>query len=224
MQLFYIRHGQSVNNLLYSTTGYDDKRDCDPELTNTGRKQAKRLAKYLKQENFYFTHLYTSLMMRAVSTGIVIADMLGLSLVAWYDLHEEGGIYTFDEQGNRVGQPGKNRSYFESHYPKLVLPESLGAEGWWNRPFELTAERPVRAQRFLQDLFSRHGGTDHQVAVISHGGFYNLFLSALLNPSPSIPLWFRMNNTAITRIDFLTDRTEVMYSNRTSFLPNELIT
>jgi 2,3-bisphosphoglycerate-dependent phosphoglycerate mutase len=224
MQFYYIRHGQSANNLLYATTGSDKGRDCDPKLTETGQQQAELLADYLYREKFDLTHLYTSMMVRAVSTGTIVADRLGLPLVAWPDLHEEGGIFLADEQGNLVGQSGKDRAYFKRHFPGLVLPEKMGASGWWNRPFESVADRPVRARRFVQDLTSRHAGTDHRVAVISHGGFYNHVLSALLNLSTNHSLWFLLNNTAISRIDFSSGRKDFIYHNRVDFLPPELIT
>ena len=224
MQFYYIRHGQSINNLLYATTGSDIGRNCDPELTETGRHQTELLADYLLREDINLTHLYTSLMVRATSTGWVVADRLGLPLVAWPDLHEEGGIYLNNEQGDPIGQPGKDKFYFEKNYPGIVLPETVNASGWWNRPYEATAERRVRAQRFLLDLFTHHGGTDHRVAVFSHGGFYNQVLSALLNLPNNHTLWFVLNNTAITRIDFNPDRTDFVYHNRADYLPRELIT
>jgi 2,3-bisphosphoglycerate-dependent phosphoglycerate mutase len=224
MEFYYIRHGQSVNNRLYATTGSSHGRDCDPELTATGHQQAELLAEYLDQEQFNLTHLYTSLMVRAVSTGTVLAERLGLPLLAWPDLHEEGGIYLTDEAGNPIGQAGKDRAYFEKNYPRLVLPENLGDSGWWNRPYESTAERPIRARRFLQELFNRHAGTEHRVAVISHGGFFNQVLSALLNLTDEMPVWLELNNTAISRLDFYPDRTNFIYHNRAHFLPKELIT
>ena len=224
MQFYFIRHGQSINNLMYAITGSDIWRSCDPELTETGLRQAELLAGYLHQEDTNLTHLYTSLMIRAVSTGTVVADRLGLPLVAWPDLHEEGGIFLNNEQGVPIGQPGKDRTYFEKNYPGLLLPETLNASGWWNRSYEAAVERPARAQRLLQDLFARHGGTNHHVAVISHGGFYNHVLSALLNLSNNHSLWFTLQNAAITRIDFYPDRTDFVYHNRIHFLPRELIT
>jgi 2,3-bisphosphoglycerate-dependent phosphoglycerate mutase len=224
MQFYFIRHGQSANNLLYATTGSDTGRNSDPELTDVGCQQAALLANYLERETFDLTHIYTSLMVRAVTTGTVVANRLGLELTGWSDLHEEGGIYLSDEQGNRIGQPGKDRSYFETYFPKLILPESLDSNGWWNRPFESFTDRPVRARRFIQDLLTRHGGMDHRVAVVSHGGFYNQFLTMLLNPSSSQPVWFSLNNTAITRIDFHTENIDIVFQNYSGFLPRELIT
>ncbi len=224
MQFYFIRHGQSANNLLYANTGSDKGRDCDPVLTETGYQQAHSLAIFLKQSDFRLTHLYTSLMVRSVSTGTIVADKLGLAIIAWVDLHEEGGIYLADDHGNRVGQPGKDCAYFKQHFPSLMIPETVNPTGWWNRPFEEEPERPVRARRFLQDLLTRHGGTDHQVAVISHGGFYNQFLSAVLNLSVNKNVWFELNNTGITRIDFHSERVDFIYQNKIDFLPSDLIT
>jgi 2,3-bisphosphoglycerate-dependent phosphoglycerate mutase len=224
MQFYFIRHGQSANNLLYATTGSDTGRDSDPELTEIGRRQVALLTEFLAGEGLHLTHLYTSLMVRSVATGMMVADRIGLELTAWIDLHEEGGIYLSDGQGNRIGQPGKDRLYFETFYPKMILPASMDSSGWWNRPFEAFADRPVRAQRFLQELYSRHGETDHRVAVISHGGFYNHFLSVILDLATSQPIWFSMNNSAITRIDFHPERIDIVYQNRCEFLPRELIT
>ncbi len=37
-------------------------------------------------------------------------------------------------------------------------------------------------------------------------------------------LWFTLQNTAITRVDFFPDRTDFVYHNRVNFLPRDLIT
>ncbi len=239
MQLYFIRHAQSANNLLWDKTGSGKGRSCDPALTDVGQQQARYLADFLLQGNpglswngrdaqnvagFGLTHLYTSLMLRAVETGMILAEKLGLPLTAWPDLHEGGGIYLDDDQENPVGQPGNNREYFESHYPKLGLPDTLGPDGWWNRPFEPREDRPVRARRLLDELHDRHGGTEHRVAVIGHGGFYNHILAVLLNLPTKEGYWFVLNNAAITRIDFPGEWIDVVYMNRAEFLPRDMIT
>jgi 2,3-bisphosphoglycerate-dependent phosphoglycerate mutase len=242
MQFYFIRHAQSENNLRWLETGSDSGRDSDPALTTLGWRQAGRLARFLRQPvtgsgrastdddpqnvlGFGLTHLYCSLMVRAVATGSVLADALGLPLVAWEGVHEVGGIHVRDEEtGEHTGLPGKNRAYFEGHYPRLVLPDSLGAEGWWNRPFETFEERPHRAHRVLEELLERHGGTGHRVAVISHGGFYNHLMQAVLGlQGPEVP-WFSMNNAAMTRVDFEEEATWIQYTNRADFLTREMIT
>lgn len=242
MQLYFIRHGQSENNLLWTQTGSSEGRSDDPGLTLVGQQQAGRVAQFLCQADpaaaanapvydpqnvggFGITHLYCSLMLRAVATGTIIARAVALPLVAWEDVHEEGGIHRKDEQtGEHIGLPGKNRAYFEAHYPGLVLPDSLGEEGWWNRPFETYEERPLRARRFLRDLLNKHGGSEDRVAIVSHGGFYNQVLRAILDLPSRDGYWFALNNAAVTRIDFAKGEVVLSYSNRVDFLPTGLIT
>jgi 2,3-bisphosphoglycerate-dependent phosphoglycerate mutase len=243
MQLYFIRHGQSENNVLWKHTGSAKGRSVDPELTRVGRQQSEFLAQFLCQADppdcksggsrddtqnvvgFGITHLYSSLMIRAVATGTVIARVLDLPLIAWEDLHEGGGIYLEDEQtGERIGQPGHHRAYFEAHYPGLVLPDSLGEAGWWNRPFEEPEQRLPRVQRFWRDFMEKHGYSDDRVAVVSHGGFYNYLLATILNLPEREGYWFALSNAAISRIDFTDERVGLVYLNRVDFLPRELVT
>jgi len=243
MQLYFIRHGQSGNNLLWAQTGSSQGRSEDPALTPTGQQQAQHVARFLNQNStiansapgawatqnvngFGITHLYCSLMIRAVATGTAIATEIGLPLIAWKDLHETGGIHCINQEtGEYIGLPGKNRAYFRNNFPNLVLPDDLGAEGWWNRPFEKREERAPRAQRVLRELLERHGGTDDRVAMVSHGGFHIWFLASILNLSNRNGYWFTLNNTAMTRIDFENDsRVNLVYMNRADYLPRELIT
>ena len=169
-------------------------------------------------------------MVRAVSTGTPLAAALGLPLVAWVDAHETGGIFLDDPAtGEPIGLPGKTRADFEARFPNLVLPAELDHTGWWHRPFETDEERPVRAQRFLTELLARHGRTADRVAVISHGGFYNRFIRALLNWSPPANAWprgawFDLHNASISRFDVRDDGLRLVYLNRTDHLPRELIT
>lgn len=240
MQLYYIRHGQSENNLLWEQTGSNARRSVDPELSPLGQQQAALLADFIKSRGqgvvkhdidfqnvagFNLTHIYTSLMVRAVATAQPIARALGLPLVAWKDLHETGGIYQENkETGEFTGMPGKNRAYFEGCYPDLVLPADLGPEGWWNRPQEIPKEWFPRAKHVLAELLRRHGGTEHRVALVSHGGFYQYFLGAVLGLPEVKNNWFGFSNTAISRIDFNPPVTTIVYLNQVDFLPTSLIT
>jgi 2,3-bisphosphoglycerate-dependent phosphoglycerate mutase len=239
MRFYFIRHAQSANNLLYDTTGASVGRSSDPELTEVGLQQVPHLARFLKTGNadlaarpinnpgtngFGITHLYTSLMMRSVTTGSFVAKELGLPLVAWEDTHETGGIYLdVDATGTRIGQPGKNRTDFEARFPDLVLPPTLGQAGWWNRPFEEREARPARVERFLNELLARHGTTNDRVAIISHGGFYNHLIRVIFKIGRE-DCWFGLNNAAITRIDFHAEGVDLVYMNRLEFMPIELVT
>ena len=239
MQLYYIRHAESENNRLWTEGGPSDDRSPDPHLTALGRQQARRLAEFVRDagegapqeafdlqnvQGFGITHVYCSLMVRSVETGLSLARALDLPLRGWEDIHESGGI--FDKEGDEeyVGLPGKSRAHFEKHYPALTLPDDVRNDGWWNRPFETREERTKRAQRVLDGLMERHGGTEDRIVFISHAGFYNHLLRAILGLPDPDDHWFFKNNVAITRIDFLPDATNVVYTNRLDYLPPDMIT
>jgi 2,3-bisphosphoglycerate-dependent phosphoglycerate mutase len=241
MNLYFVRHGQSANNAAWDATGSSTSRVEDPELTDIGRQQARCVAQFLaradsslpanardphNRRGFAITHVYTSLMTRAVSTGYAIAGALGLPLIAWEDWHEAGGIYLDDpDTGERIGLPGKPRSHFERHYPGIVLPERLDEAGWWNRPYEDEAARRQRAKRALDDLLSRHGNTRDNVVVVSHGEFFNLFMAEVLKSRSDDGWWFVLNNASVSRLRFEDEREAgIVYLNRVDFLPDALIT
>jgi 2,3-bisphosphoglycerate-dependent phosphoglycerate mutase len=263
MQLYFIRHAQSENNALWNSKGDYSGRSDDPELTDIGKQQADFLADFLSKESstqaniprdmqntagFNLTHLYTSLMVRAVQTSVIVRHVLNLPLVAWVDLHEGGGVYRDNpETGEHMGLPGKGRSFFETHFPDLILPDWLDDRGWWNKPFETREERRLRARRVLDQLLQRHGDSEDRVAFFSHGGFYNHLLTIILNlidqpgmqpPQSSVKelnaeniilnwqasVWFEMNNTAISRFDFNNQEIKLDYHNRVAHLPPNLIT
>ena len=229
MTLYLIRHAQSANNARYERTGSSNGRVEDPELTELGTQQAEVLSDYLARNaeaggEYRFTHLYCSLMVRAVATATAVSRSCNLPLVAWPEVHEQAGIFLADEQsGELIGRPGKSRSYFERHYPDLQLPESLNEHGWWNRPVETETEWKQRAREFLNELGRRHGSGEDTVAVITHGGFYHEVILALTGGAGTDGLWFTMYNTGITRIDFHSTHTSVVYHNRLEHLPPELI-
>jgi 2,3-bisphosphoglycerate-dependent phosphoglycerate mutase len=229
MTLYLIRHAQSANNELYKRTGSSVGRVEDPELTPLGVRQAEVLSEHLAGRaesggEFNFTHLYCSLMVRAVATATSVSRSCGLPLAAWPEVHEQLGIFMADEHsGELVGRPGKSRSYFQKHYPDLLLPETLNEHGWWNRPVETLAQWKQRARDFLSELKRRHGTGDDRVAVVTHGGFYHEVILALTGGAGTDGLWFTMHNTGITRIDFHPTHTSVVYHNRLEHLPPDLI-
>lgn len=262
LSLYFIRHGQSENNALWERTGSSQGRSEDPALTSIGRKQAEAAGLYLSQlyereqmitpcPSQKITHIYTSLMLRAVETATIINRYLKLPLHAWVEIHEGGGIYLDDPiTGKPRGLPGKDRAFFEKHFPELHLPENLNHQGWWdNRPYEEPYQVLERAKSFVKQLIERHGNTDDCVAIVSHGDFYQRVMSVLLRipthyyhrdfPERTVYLtqqpqeviqglpphcWFVLNNAGISRIDFQQDYVEFVYLNRIDFLPKNLIT
>jgi 2,3-bisphosphoglycerate-dependent phosphoglycerate mutase len=239
MRFFFIRHGQSENNLLWAKTGASNGRFEDPELTPTGLLQARSLADFIAQKDeeqncpsnqevsrdcFHFTHLYTSLMVRSVKTASILSEILDIPFLAWPEIHECGGIYLDDDESKQVGLPGRTRSYYAQNYRSLVLPETVTDAGWYNRPYETEEERPLRARLVLETLLELHGGTEDNVAIVSHGGFYMEFVRVLLG-IPKGRSWFHMNNTGVSRFDFWGENgVRLFYHNRTDHLESQYLT
>jgi len=244
MQIYFIRHAQSTNNVLWEETGYNKGRHEDPEVTDLGRRQIKVLAQFLAKgsdkqpltydaqiqnvEGFHFTHLYSSLMVRAMDTADGIGKALGIAPVARDDLHETGGVWLKNhETDERVGLPGLTQTELQARYPNFIFPANLNGDGWWNRPMETMDECHARAQNLLQDLRETHAD-DAKIALVSHGMFYNVFMRVLLKMSKERDMWFSFNNVAITRFDFGTyadfkEESRLGYHNRVDFLPPEMI-
>jgi len=244
MQLYFIRHGQSQNNAHWQESEYTES--PDPELTALGWEQARRLADYLARHQavaspsgvdgqnrggFGLTHIYTSLMARAVGTAAPTARALGIPFSAWPEIHEEGGIYSRVDI-SRPGLPGKPRSFFAQEVPELALPERLDETGWWNRPFEAEEERQSRADKFLIDMLARHGDRENQpeqhIAVFSHGGFFMRMMCAMLKlpwrqGMNDLKSWFQVHNGSISRFDFTKDEIVICYLNRTDHFTDDLI-
>ena len=165
-------------------------------------------------------------MVRAITTGVPYSPLrLNLPLVAWEDLHEVGGIFVIEpETGEHLGQPGKTRSELAARFPQLTLAQAVGETAGGTGHMNRSSSRLQRAKRFVCDLLERHGGTDDRVAVVSHGGFYNLLLAELLGTRAEDGFWFNLNNTGITRFNFEEEGIGLAYANRLEHLPAELIT
>lgn len=249
MQLYIIRHGQSFNNDLWARTGNSNGRLPDPPLTEIGYQQAQHLGQFMakadengngrleidqhNRHGYHLTHLYSSLMFRAVQTGHAIAESLDMPLIAWPIIHEWGGIFDHDpETDEPIALPGPNRQFFVERFSRFVLPDDLQEEGWWQQPYEPREASIHRAEEFVNQLLARHGNTEDRIGIVTHGGFTAMILRVIFNSREIIvnlrdeefQTWLRMNNTGVTRLDFEETRITQTYVNRVDHLPTELIT
>ena len=229
MRFYFIRHAQSENNALWDQTGLDIGRKEDPSLTELGWEQAKRLAVLAggfqcEVEGFGVTHLYCSPMLRAVTTAYEIGKKIGIMPVLWKDWHECGGLFSGTRANNDiVPRPGMSKQQIEERFPGIVTNGEVGPDGWWQGEYESEEERVVRGTRVFERLMEIHKGTNDVVAVVSHGAFYQRFMSALMGVEKVKPVWFLMNNTGVTRVDFDAGETTVVYSNRLQHLPSTMV-
>lgn len=235
LRFYFIRHGQSTNNAKFAREGTQFDRLSDPQMTPLGVQQAQALAEFLSQAEeqpdstqpdqdvytgFGFTHLYTSLMVRSVHTAVILGRALELQPIAWLETHERGGIYLADpNSGDPVGLPGNPRTFFEEHYPELKLPDSLGEDGWWGKPYESREQSRQRAQTVIQELLNRHGGRQDRVALVSHGGFFQEVVAAVMGIPTFGDHWLMLHNTGMARFDYSGESFVIEYMNRLDWLP-----
>lgn len=241
MQIYFIRHGQSSNNQLWTKNGNESGRSDDPILTELGIRQAKRVAEFLAGEHpdvplylsrdvqnargFGLTHIYSSLMWRALTTASYTAERLNLPILGLEPIHEGGGIYQERESsGELIGQAGKTPAELMAAFSRLQLIGEVNPEGWWNRPFEPAENRIPRARAVAEWLLEHHNGSNDRIALFSHGAFYNYLFNALLGLTQRPPLWLEMNNCGTSRFDINPDGSAVLiYHNRVDYLPSDWI-
>lgn len=81
MRVYIVRHGQSTNNAGQSLLD-------DPSLTALGRRQMKRVAKWLLGEPGKIHWLFTSPLLRALQSAAIVAVAVRLEPEIWDELRE----------------------------------------------------------------------------------------------------------------------------------------
>ncbi|MCL1841356.1 MAG: histidine phosphatase family protein [Propionibacteriaceae bacterium] len=231
MRLLLIRHGESTNNHLLATTGVEDNRVSDPELTDTGLAQAERLGQAFADGLLPRPDLLiSSLMIRAVQTVAPISAALDMPVRGDATVYEVKGVHSGNPQSAEGAhpQPGAPASRLLATCPRLQLPADADEAGWYHSPFETPAQAWQRAQAVINGLAASYGHTDHIVAMVTHGWFSQFLIRAFIEwPPPDetgrLSWWFDTWNTATTMLehpgDVLAPRGCIRWINRVDHLP-----
>lgn len=184
LDLVLARHGQSHGNL-------DRTLGPDTDLTELGRQQATRLAKWLVEKGFRFTALYCSSLRRARQTAKVLNAHFGLEIQFDPDLRE-------------------------AEVPYLdVLPQRddpLGVEPLppYSAEYEQMRQRVARATaRILAE------NPEGQVLVVAHGGTLGTMLRTILGVHA---LLVRTEQAAVHGLRWKDGRWNLQYVNRQAHL------
>jgi probable phosphoglycerate mutase len=172
VELLIIRHGLPVR--------IDDAGGpADPELSDLGHEQARRMADWLRHEEI--TAVYTSPMQRARQTAVPLAEAFGLEPVVDDELSEfDRGqhFYVPIEELKAAGDP---------RYEQLMRGEQMTEVD----PYTFRDIVTVAIERVIE---ANRGGT---VAVVCHGGVINAYASHVL--SMDFPLFFQPHYTSVNR-------------------------
>ena len=172
MELLIIRHGLPVR--------IDDAQGpADPELSDAGHDQARRVADWLRHEKI--TAVYTSPMRRAVQTAAPLAEVLGLEPVV------DDEVAEFDRGQHFYVPIEELKAARDPRYEALMKGESMDEVD----PYTFREVVTVAIERIIE---ANRGGT---VAIVCHGGVINAYASHVLGID--FPLFFQPHYTSVNR-------------------------
>jgi len=166
---FIFRHGETD----YNAKGIQQGQSIDAELNETGIRQAKHLAEALTGTGI--EAVYSSPMKRAVKTGQIVADKLGIKLY-FADSLKEGNAGIFE--GLTPAEKAEN-------YPQeLELWNSFESSSWDFRLPGGESKREI-ADRLSASLKNLIDTPYRKIAISTHSRILRMFLWKLGCPRPT---------------------------------------
>lgn len=199
MELFLVRHGQSVGNTL------PDRDMPDSPLTEQGHVQAARVAIYLRDRGI--TAIYSSPLIRAMQSAQPLARLLGLPIQVMKTLYEV-------REGNRFTGPSQH--LLLEMVPEAVFEDTMETEGW-ECPGGDCPETVRR--RALDALRQLRACGEERIAVFCHGNFNEYLLREALGMASAAHIRFPQENTGVNHIVFGEQAIELKKLNDTGHLP-----
>lgn len=159
-RLYLVRHAQSQGN-----TG-EDLASGDPDLTEVGREQARRLAERMARQRIDV--IYSSPMRRTQETALVVADALGLEVIP------KAGLREVD-----LGQGNTDVRLLSPEEQEQVA-RRIVEEGTWDAFPGSEGSRAARrrVQQAIDSIVAAHPG--RRVLVVTHAGVIQTYVSLVL--------------------------------------------
>lgn len=192
LELYLIRHGQSMGNAGYKKDKLTLKEQNDPLLTIEGVTQAILLGQYLK--NTDFDYIYSSGLIRAISTadGIQMYQNNPKPVNILPILSEVGIAPEYD---------GITLEEMKEFCKTAVLAEGIGENDprVYHSTFENESEMFDRAKEVMDYLRSRHYKGE-KVAVVAHAAFLTILFFYIMGLKESPLFDISIQNTGITKV------------------------
>lgn len=206
MDLFFVRHGQTVGNV-------SGIAGLDPPMTETGVRQINQAAARLAREGI--THLYCSPLYRALQTVDLLRQTLPLDPVISPVFCETWG----------TAWNARTAPELRDLFPWANLPASLGEGRWWPQTAETTEEINLRARQAIGILEERHRDTEDRVCLIGHIEFGRILFHHLLGLNSNRSVTFTFRNASFSHVRWFGDARKIIVSlNDVHHLPEELWT
>jgi len=183
--LLLMRHGTIKANLKKRWHG-----STDSPLLWRGRRQAKRLGRYVAERYPELDALYVSPLQRCQETATPISNLLDLKIHTQQDLRE-WGIGEWEDMPFR--ELLDEHDFFKRSAKDLswAAPggESLGA----------VSERCVAALKSIAERHT-HAREDSYVGIVSHGAAMQVAIASLLDNNPKRWQSYAIGNCSITEL------------------------
>jgi len=187
MRLYFVRHGQSEANVLEVISN----RGRVHPLTDLGRQQAAQLAQSLA--SLPITKIYTSPLLRAIETVVIVSAALGLPFELADALREpDCGI--MEGRSDEAAWAEHRRTWTAWLEGRRYDDRIEGGESF----------NDVRARfgPFLARLLVDHSETSDQVLLISHGALiYTMLSVTLANAEETFAEWRPIPNTGVIIVE-----------------------
>ncbi len=183
MRLYFVRHGQSVANVQMVISN----RDLFHPLTELGRQQAEALAQLLAEVPV--AAIYSSPIVRAAQTAQIVATHLGLPVESADALREpDCGI--MEGRGDDDAWAEHDRVRHDWVVQRQFDSRIEGGESY--------NDLRTRFVPFIDQLMAKHGDTEHNLLLMTHGSLLYLMLPLVLtNIDLATVGEYPMPNTAV---------------------------
>jgi len=165
VQIIFVRHAESQANLRHEISN----RGLKHPLTQTGRRQACALARKLEDQSI--SYIYSSPVLRAIETTVVVANHLGVE----YEVTEALGEYDLGELEGR----GDEKTWEQW---QTLFDDWTKFRRWENRAPGGESFHDVRRRfvPFIDGLIRVYQHTQANLLCVGHGGLYRVMLPLVL--------------------------------------------
>lgn len=169
MKIYFVRHGESVANILrvFSNSGWKHP------LTEKGVQQAQALASTMASKNIH--QIYSSPVMRAVQTAEILARALQVEMQITEALRE-WSVGILEDTTAQAGWDLQRQvldDWFVHHQLERKIPEG-----------ENFLEISARFAPFVEGLIRNEQYREKNIVLLGHGGLYTVMLPEIFKNLP----------------------------------------
>lgn len=192
LELYLIRHGQSMGNAGYGREDLTLKEQNDPLLTEKGLNQADLLGRYLSDTDF--DYIYSSGLIRAICTadGILRHQPASKKVNIMPNLSEVGISPEYD---------GLTLDEMKEYCKTAALADGISENDprVCHSTFENESEIFERANKVIDYLRSRYNNGE-KVAVVAHAAFLTILIFRIMGFSEAPFFDIGIENTSVTKV------------------------